>query len=71
MAAIDLGTNGEVMVTDGKRILVASTAAGPAFEGVNISSGTRAVDGAITGVKAHPGDGSLTLETIGDGRRWG
>jgi len=50
MAAIDLGTNGEVMVTDGNRILTASTAAGPAFEGVNISCGTRAIDGAITGV---------------------
>jgi len=42
MAAIDLGTNGEVMVTDGERILTASTAAGPAFEGVNISCGSRA-----------------------------
>ncbi len=66
MAAIDLGTNGEVMVTDGKRILVASTAAGPAFEGVNISCGTRAVDGAIVGGKAHAEDGSLTFTTIGD-----
>jgi uncharacterized 2Fe-2S/4Fe-4S cluster protein (DUF4445 family) len=65
MAAIDLGTNGEVMVTDGKRILVASTAAGPAFEGVNISCGIRAVDGAVVGVKADP-DGSLALTTIGD-----
>lgn len=62
MAAIDLGTNGEVMVTDGKRILTASTAAGPAFEGVNISCGSRAVDGAITSVWM---DGSqLMLETI-------
>jgi uncharacterized 2Fe-2S/4Fe-4S cluster protein (DUF4445 family) len=66
MAAIDLGTNGEVMVTDGRRILVASTAAGPAFEGVNITNGTRAVDGAIVGVKADPADGSLALTTIGD-----
>jgi uncharacterized 2Fe-2S/4Fe-4S cluster protein (DUF4445 family)/DNA-binding GntR family transcriptional regulator len=66
MAAIDLGTNGEVMVTDGKRILVASTAAGPAFEGVNISCGTRAVDGAIVGVKADHTDGSFDLTTIGD-----
>ena len=66
MAAIDLGTNGEVMVTDGRRIVVASTAAGPAFEGVNISCGTRAVDGAIVGVKADAGDGSLRLTTIGD-----
>lgn len=70
MAAIDLGTNGEVMVTDGAgrsgRILVASTAAGPAFEGVNISCGTRAVDGAIVGVKAGAADGTLMLTTIGD-----
>jgi len=66
MAAIDLGTNGEVMVTDGRRIAVASTAAGPAFEGVNISCGTRAVDGAIVGVRANVEDGSLSLTTIGD-----
>ena len=72
MAAIDLGTNGEVMVTDGARsggtgrIVVASTAAGPAFEGVNISCGTRAVDGAIVGVKANHQDGSFDLTTIGD-----
>jgi DNA-binding GntR family transcriptional regulator/uncharacterized 2Fe-2S/4Fe-4S cluster protein (DUF4445 family) len=65
MAAIDLGTNGEVMVTDGARIRVGSTAAGPAFEGVNISCGTRAVDGAIVGAKAGP-DGSLTLTTVGN-----
>jgi uncharacterized 2Fe-2S/4Fe-4S cluster protein (DUF4445 family) len=74
MAAIDLGTNGEVMLTDGRlrwrkpigqrkpRILTASTAAGPAFEGVNISCGTRAVDGAIVGVQFDHGE--LTLETI-------
>jgi len=62
MAAIDLGTNGEVMVTDGKRILTASTAAGPAFEGVNISCGTRAIDGAIVDTQLQ--DGQLDLETI-------
>jgi DNA-binding GntR family transcriptional regulator/uncharacterized 2Fe-2S/4Fe-4S cluster protein (DUF4445 family) len=65
MAAIDLGTNGEVMVTDGRSILVGSTAAGPAFEGVNISCGTRAVDGAILGARAHP-DGTVSLTTVGD-----
>jgi len=73
MAAIDLGTNGEVMVTDGLpssggtgRILVASTAAGPAFEGVNISCGTRAADGAIVGVRANAEGGDFELTTIGD-----
>ena len=65
MAAIDLGTNGEVMVTDGEDIVVASTAAGPAFEGVNISCGTRAVDGAIVAAKARA-DSSFTFTTIGD-----
>lgn len=64
MAAIDLGTNGEVMVTDGDRILTASTAAGPAFEGVNISCGTRAIDGAITHLEIQ--DGQLQLTTISD-----
>jgi len=64
MLAIDLGTNGEVMVTDGDRILTASTAAGPAFEGVNISCGSRAVDGAITDLDLNNGD--FTLTTIAD-----
>jgi len=64
MAAVDLGTNGEIMVTDGDRILTASTAAGPAFEGVNISCGSRAVDGAVTRVSLE-GE-QLLLETIGD-----
>jgi uncharacterized 2Fe-2S/4Fe-4S cluster protein (DUF4445 family) len=62
MAAIDLGTNGEVLVTDGRQILVASTAAGPAFEGVFISCGTRAVDGAI--VSASLNNNHLEFETI-------
>lgn len=64
IAAIDLGTNGEVMVTDGTRILTASTAAGPAFEGVNISCGSRAVDGAIT--KVDLDHGMFILSTISD-----
>jgi uncharacterized 2Fe-2S/4Fe-4S cluster protein (DUF4445 family) len=65
MAAIDLGTNGEVMVTDGENVVVASTAAGPAFEGVNISCGTRAVDGAIVDTTV-VSDGSIELTTIAD-----
>lgn len=64
IAAIDLGTNGEVMVTDGENILTASTAAGPAFEGVNISCGTRAIDGAIVDMKIE-GD-QFVFKTIAD-----
>jgi uncharacterized 2Fe-2S/4Fe-4S cluster protein (DUF4445 family) len=62
MAAVDLGTNGEVMVTDGSQILTASTAAGPAFEGVNISCGSRAIDGAIVDVQLQAND--LVFTTI-------
>lgn len=63
--AIDLGTNGEVMVAKGGRILAASAAAGPAFEGVNISCGMRAVAGAITSVRWERGHG-LAFNTIGN-----
>lgn len=45
---IDLGTNGEMVVGNNKQIVCASTAAGPAFEGTNISMGMRAVTGAVS-----------------------
>lgn len=59
-ALIDLGTNGEIAVGNMHRIVCASTAAGPAFEGANISMGMRAVTGAVSSftldhdkIKAH------------------
>lgn len=61
--ALDLGTNGEVMLATPGRIVVASTAAGPAFEGVNISCGMRAMPGAITSVKWE--QGAFLLRTVG------
>ena len=47
-ALIDLGTNGEIVVGNSDHIVCASTAAGPAFEGANISMGMRAATGAIS-----------------------
>jgi uncharacterized 2Fe-2S/4Fe-4S cluster protein (DUF4445 family) len=44
---IDLGTNGEIVLKIGKRFIATSTAAGPAFEGMNIHSGMLALPGAI------------------------
>lgn len=45
---LDIGTNGEMaLVTNGK-IYVCTTAAGPAFEGANISCGMGALQGAIS-----------------------
>lgn len=44
---IDLGTNGEIVLKKGKEFVATSTAAGPAFEGMNISCGMLALPGAI------------------------
>lgn len=52
--AIDIGTNGEIMLGTEKEVLTASTAAGPAFEGARIKYGMRAVKGAISSFQATP-----------------
>ncbi|WP_407311292.1 ASKHA domain-containing protein [Desulfosporosinus sp. SB140] len=44
---LDIGTNGEIVANLGGRLMAASTAAGPALEGMNISCGCRAEEGAI------------------------
>ncbi len=61
---VDIGTNGELAMNLGERTLTTSTAAGPAFEGMGISSGMRAGIGAVEAVET---DGeTLRLITIGD-----
>jgi len=52
---VDLGTNGEIVIGNRNRLLCASTAAGPAFEGARISMGMRAATGAISAVAAEEG----------------
>ena len=44
---IDIGTNGEIVLGTKDRLLACATAAGPAFEGVQISCGMRGASGAI------------------------
>jgi uncharacterized 2Fe-2S/4Fe-4S cluster protein (DUF4445 family) len=44
---MDIGTNGEMALITPERIWCCATAAGPAFEGANISCGMSAVEGAI------------------------
>ena len=61
---IDIGTNGEIVLTDGEETLVCSTAAGPAFEGASIRYGMRAANGAIE--KVMISDGEVLLNTIGE-----
>lgn len=48
---IDLGTNGEIVLGNKDKLFVSSTAAGPAFEGAQLSSGMRAANGAIDDVE--------------------
>lgn len=60
---IDIGTNGEIVLTNGSESYACSTAAGPAFEGSAIKCGMRAADGAIETVKIEGGD--VFLNTIG------
>ena len=44
---VDVGTNGEMGINHNGRYVVTSTAAGPAFEGMGVSCGIRAVPGAV------------------------
>lgn len=62
---LDLGTNGEMALGNKDRLVVASTAAGPALEGGNLSCGTGSVRGAISGVSIR--HGKAVVRTIGHG----
>ena len=61
--AVDIGTNGEVLVAADGRLLACSTAAGPAFEGARISQGMRGTDGAIDAVSIGE---EVRIHVIGD-----
>jgi len=67
--AIDIGTNGEIVLGNRERLVVCSTAAGPAFEGARITKGMRAADGAIDRVDINGGD--VSIHVIGDGKARG
>lgn len=54
-ALIDLGTNGEIVLGNSEKMLCASTAAGPAFEGARIKMGMQATTGAISAVEVSGG----------------
>ncbi|MFH1740769.1 MAG: ASKHA domain-containing protein [bacterium] len=61
---VDLGTNAEITLINRDRISSCACAAGPAFEGGEISQGMRAVEGAIERVRIKGED--LGLGVIGD-----
>lgn len=61
---IDIGTNGEIVLSNKGRLLCCSCAAGPALEGMNISSGMRAAEGAIEDVEIT--EEGIKLKVIGN-----
>ena len=61
---IDIGTNTEIALQVGDRIVSVSTASGPAFEGAHIKYGMRAAPGAIEHVQISE-NGSSEIQVIG------
>ncbi len=59
---IDFGTNGEIVLGNGKWLHSCSAAAGPAFEGANIRNGIGGINGAIDRFKV---ERSISYTTIG------
>jgi len=62
--AIDIGTNTEITLASGGRLLSCSCASGPAFEGAHIRDGMRAAPGAIERVQIK--DAEVFVFSIGN-----
>lgn len=60
---VDIGTNGEMVIGKDGNLSATSTAAGPAFEGMNITYGMRAQRGAVEYFNVEE-DGSIEIKTI-------
>ncbi len=69
MLLTDIGTNGEIALWHQGALLCCATAAGPAFEGGNLSCGMQGMAGAID--RAAVEDGKLTLHVLGEGEATG
>ncbi len=66
---IDIGTNGEMGLGNAEGFVTCATAAGPAFEGAEISCGMDGSPGAVDKVAAK--DGDVTVHVIGEGKAIG
>jgi uncharacterized 2Fe-2S/4Fe-4S cluster protein (DUF4445 family) len=68
LLAVDIGTNGEVIMGNRDRLVSCSCDAGPAFEGARIRYGMRGAEGAISKVVIND---SIETAVIGGGRARG
>ena len=66
---IDIGTNGEIILGNRERLISASCATGPAFEGAELKFGMRAAPGAIEKVDIDPETKDVRFKII-DENRW-
>ena len=66
---VDVGTNGEIIAKVGDRLVGCATAAGPAFEGAGLTSGSRGVKGAIERITLRGDPFAVELGVIGGGAR--
>ena len=62
---IDVGTNAEIVLGSGHRLIAASSPTGPAFEGAQIAYGQRAAPGAIERVRIDPDTLMPRIKVIG------
>jgi len=67
---VDIGTNGEMLIASDGNITATSTAAGPAFEGMNITYGMRAGLGAIEFFEIDD-KGNISIKVIGEAKAVG
>jgi uncharacterized 2Fe-2S/4Fe-4S cluster protein (DUF4445 family) len=62
---IDIGTNGELVLGNRKKLISSSCATGPALEGAQLSYGMRAAPGAIERIKIDPDTHEVDYKVIG------
>ena len=63
---IDFGTNGEMVLGNKDRLLATSCAIGPAFEGMGVSCGMRAAEGAIESLNIDKDSLEPAFKTVGN-----
>jgi uncharacterized 2Fe-2S/4Fe-4S cluster protein (DUF4445 family) len=66
---IDIGTNGELVIGNRKKLISSSCATGPALEGAHIKFGMRAAQGAIERIRIDPETLEVKFKVIGQ-REW-
>lgn len=62
---VDMGTNGEIILKHGKRLICTSVPLGPVFEGAQITYGMRADIGAVEHVRYNASRGNFEVAWIG------